>query len=277
MGARTAAERLKVEVARIVRIMDSFFRKFSRLKQWLHEVKRLGIYFRIFNKLIGTNRLINSCNTCSDVVTSGFVSTIFGRRRFLRGITSTDSGERSRAERQAVNAIIQGSASDLIKYAMVQVERRLDTDYGFDAEDRNLRPRIVMQIHDELIYEVPLAVPNGPPEQDLNVIRFNSFLSELMTQDVVKELGIQVPLKTSISVGYKWGLMTKSEARMDRPPMSSVDYSAIMPPLSESSVNTHRVPFTSRTSPHGVAMGSPEGKHSQAPSSQGSRGKRSVD
>lgn len=41
MGARTAAERLKVEVARIVRIMDSFFRKFSRLKQWLHEVKRL--------------------------------------------------------------------------------------------------------------------------------------------------------------------------------------------------------------------------------------------
>jgi DNA polymerase I-like protein with 3'-5' exonuclease and polymerase domains len=40
MGARTAAERLKVEVARIVRIMDSFFRKFSRLKQWLHEVKR---------------------------------------------------------------------------------------------------------------------------------------------------------------------------------------------------------------------------------------------
>jgi DNA polymerase-1 len=193
------------------------------------------------------------------------VSTIFGRRRFLRGISSVDSAERSRAERQAVNAIIQGSASDLIKYVMLQVERRLDADLlASAAEDRGLRPRIVMQIHDELIYEVPLIDSSCPPEQDMGVVRFTSFLSNLMTKEVVQELQIQVPLKTSISVGRDWGAMAKMEARVETPLVSA---SSIYdhPPSSTTSNGNHRDNYDVSHTLH------------EKPPQHSLRGKRSVD
>jgi DNA polymerase-1 len=77
----------------------------------------------------------------------GMVRTITGRRRFLRGIAGGDARVRAQAERMAINTPIQGSAADLIKQAMLDVERRL--------AERGLRARMILQVHDELLLEAP--------------------------------------------------------------------------------------------------------------------------
>ena len=77
----------------------------------------------------------------------GMVRTITGRRRFLRGIVGGDARVRAQAERMAINTPIQGSAADLIKQAMLDVERRL--------VERGLRARMILQVHDELLLEAP--------------------------------------------------------------------------------------------------------------------------
>jgi DNA polymerase I-like protein with 3'-5' exonuclease and polymerase domains len=75
------------------------------------------------------------------------VRTITGRRRLLRGIVGGDARIRAQAERMAINTPIQGSAADIIKQAMIEVERRL--------ADRGLRARMILQVHDELLLEAP--------------------------------------------------------------------------------------------------------------------------
>lgn len=77
----------------------------------------------------------------------GMVRTITGRRRLLRGIAGGDARARAQAERMAINTPIQGSAADLIKQAMLEVERRL--------RERGLRTRMILQVHDELVLEAP--------------------------------------------------------------------------------------------------------------------------
>jgi DNA polymerase I len=77
----------------------------------------------------------------------GMVRTLAGRRRLLRGITGGDARARAQAERMAINTPIQGSAADLIKQAMLEVERRL--------RERGYRARMILQVHDELVLEVP--------------------------------------------------------------------------------------------------------------------------
>ena len=81
---------------------------------------------------------------------NGFVTTLFGRRRHLPGINSNIFTVRSQAERQAVNSIIQGSAADIQKFAMIYVDHEIERTYG----NNPLRPRLLLQIHDELIYEI---------------------------------------------------------------------------------------------------------------------------
>ena len=76
----------------------------------------------------------------------GFVTTIFGRRRYLNDISSRNAVARGVAERNAVNAPIQGSAADIMKMAMVEVQRR------FQAE--GIRSRVILQVHDELVVDL---------------------------------------------------------------------------------------------------------------------------
>ena len=78
---------------------------------------------------------------------NGFVETVFGRRLWLPEIRASQAGRRQGAERAAINAPMQGTAADLIKLAMIAVQHWIDSE--------QLKTRLIMQVHDELILEVP--------------------------------------------------------------------------------------------------------------------------
>jgi len=119
---------------------------------------------------------------------TGFVSTILGRRRNVLGVRDLSQLEPSKrrnlteAERIAVNTVIQGSAADLIKKAMIHVYRRMQTAH--------LRAKLLLQIHDELVLEVD--------PQD------TSALTDLVREEMTDVMSLRVPLKVEIGVGPTW-------------------------------------------------------------------------
>ncbi len=112
----------------------------------------------------------------------GFVETVFGRRLWLPNIKSSNAMQRQGAERAAINAPMQGTAADLIKLAMIAVQTWLETE--------KLSTRLIMQVHDELILEVP--------DTELDVVKAK--LPQLMCN--VAEL--KVPLLVEMGVGKNW-------------------------------------------------------------------------
>ena len=112
----------------------------------------------------------------------GYVETVFGRRLWLPEIKSSNVGRRQGAERAAINAPMQGTAADLVKMAMRRVYDWLNTE--------KLQSRLLLQVHDELILEVP--------EAELAVVREN--LPRLMAG--VADL--KVPLLAEVGVGSNW-------------------------------------------------------------------------
>jgi DNA polymerase-1 len=115
----------------------------------------------------------------------GYVQTVLGRRRFLPEINSANRMVREAAERMAINAPVQGSSADIIKIAMINLHREM--------ERRNLKSKMLLQIHDELLFEVP----EGEVEE------MKSLVSELMPRAVE----LRVPLKIDIKLGRNWGEM----------------------------------------------------------------------
>jgi DNA polymerase-1 len=113
---------------------------------------------------------------------SGFVETVFGRRLYLPDIRAQNQGRRQGAERAAINAPMQGTAADLIKLAMVSVQNWLVAD--------GLGTKLVMQVHDELVLEVP--------EGEIDRVR--EHVPQLMA--AVAELA--VPLEADVGVGANW-------------------------------------------------------------------------
>ncbi|MGI6230920.1 MAG: DNA polymerase I [Tractidigestivibacter sp.] len=113
---------------------------------------------------------------------NGYVETMYGRRRYTADISSKNFQLRSFAERTAMNHPMQGSAADIIKIAMVRVEREL--------AEKNLKSRLVLQIHDEL----DLEVPEGEIEE----------ASELVKQTMEGVVKLRVPLIAEVSYGYTW-------------------------------------------------------------------------
>src|SRR5690606_31248174 len=77
---------------------------------------------------------------------TGYVKTLLGRKRWLRDITSANATVRGFAERNAINAPIQGSAADMIKLAMINIHREL--------QQRQLKTKMLLQVHDELVFDV---------------------------------------------------------------------------------------------------------------------------
>lgn len=112
----------------------------------------------------------------------GYATTILGRRRTLRDINSRNATARQAAERDAINTPIQGSAADLIKVAMVKIANALKAE--------RMRTKMVLQIHDELVFDVPLD----------EVERLKSIVRREMTG----ALDFGVPLEVSIGVGQNW-------------------------------------------------------------------------
>ena len=113
---------------------------------------------------------------------NGYVETLFGRRRYLPDINAKNATVRALAERNAVNAPIQGTAADIIKLAMIRVDKRL--------EEAGLKSRMVLQIHDELMFD---ALPEEVPQ-------LKSIVVEVM-ENVLK---LSVPLTVECSDGKNW-------------------------------------------------------------------------
>jgi DNA polymerase-1 len=112
----------------------------------------------------------------------GYVETVFGRRLWLAEINSPNGPRRAGAERAAINAPMQGTAADLIKLAMIAVQRWID--------DERLATKLIMQVHDELVLEVP----------DAEVERVRERLPGLMTGVAA----LEVPLEVETGVGANW-------------------------------------------------------------------------
>ncbi|MFP6601008.1 MAG: DNA polymerase I, partial [Pirellulaceae bacterium] len=124
--------------------------------------------------------------TLLDCQQKGFVSTVLGRKRVVQGIRDADgrgkSRQRNMPERIAINTVIQGSAADLIKLAMLKVHDRLHQE--------GLQARMLLQIHDELLFEVPATeVPS---------------LRDLLVEEMTSVGEMDVPLKVDLEVGENW-------------------------------------------------------------------------
>ena len=112
----------------------------------------------------------------------GFVTSLYGRRRYLPSINDRNYNVRSRAEREAINMPIQGTASDIVKIAMLKVDAALKRE--------GLKTRMIMQVHDELLLEAP----NDEVEKVL----------ELVTKEMESAVELDVPLIAEIGVGDNW-------------------------------------------------------------------------
>ncbi|QPT37986.1 DNA polymerase I [Neisseria cinerea] len=122
--------------------------------------------------------------TKEQAAAQGFVETLFGRRLYLPDIRNKNANARAGAERAAINAPMQGTASDLIKRAMIDVSRWLVSD--------DLKSKLIMQVHDELVLEVPEAELDSVKEK----------LPQIMAK--VDEGMLKVPLVAEVGVGMNW-------------------------------------------------------------------------
>jgi len=120
-GAFGLAENLKISRGEAKDIIDNYFAQFPRIKSYM-------------------NQVIEKARA------NGYVETIMGRRRYLRDINSANATVRSFAERNAINAPIQGSAADMIKLAMIRIQNHM--------KKQNYRSRMILQVHDELLFDV---------------------------------------------------------------------------------------------------------------------------
>jgi DNA polymerase-1 len=115
----------------------------------------------------------------------GYVQTVLGRRRFLPEVNSANRMVREAAERMAINAPVQGSSADIIKIAMINLHREM--------EKRNLKSKMLLQIHDELLFELP----------GVEVEEMKSLVAELMPH----AFELCVPVKIDIKLGKNWAEM----------------------------------------------------------------------
>ncbi|XP_065516772.1 DNA polymerase nu [Lathamus discolor] len=136
-----------------------------------------------------TKRTIEQCRN------KGYVVSIMGRKRPLANINAQDYKLRTQAERQAVNFVVQGSAADLCKMAMVEI-------FTSVVISPTLTARLIAQIHDELLFEV----------EDSQIQEFSALVKrtmESLQQTTALEVPLKVPLKVILTTGKSWGCMTE--------------------------------------------------------------------
>jgi DNA polymerase-1 len=113
---------------------------------------------------------------------TGYAETILHRRREIPNLSSKSSRKRSQAERLAVNTVIQGSAADLIKIAMASIQRKIEKD--------NLPVKMILQVHDELVFELPAAQAGKH--------------AEWIRKEMADAIALDVPLKVDVACGPTW-------------------------------------------------------------------------
>ncbi len=158
MSAFRLANELRIPRAQAAGFIDSYFAVYSGVKAYMEGVKE-------------------------EAKRKGFVETLMGRRRSVPGIYARNKNERAAAERLAINTPIQGTAADIVKKAMLAIERALQTE-GLHAD-------LLLQVHDELIFEVP--------SEDV------SALSALIRREMEGVVELSLPLRVSIESGKSWG------------------------------------------------------------------------
>lgn len=134
-------------------------------------------YFDMFQ---GVQMFIES--TKANAHRDGYVETLSGRRRYIAGIDSSDRMESQMAERMAVNTPVQGSAADLIKIAMIRIQKRIN--------DEQLPLRMMLQVHDELVFECPKDQVET--------------LAAMVKSEMENAMKLQVPLVASVGFGENW-------------------------------------------------------------------------
>ncbi len=157
------AKQISVSNQEALDFINSYFKKFPEIKDYM-------------------NSTIKTCRK------QGYVTNIFGRRIHLRGINDKNFSVRSFQERAAINAPIQGSAADIIRLAMIKIDK--------DLEDKKNKAKMLLQIHDELIFECL--------KQDENKIK--KIIKDAMTSVSSSEHHMfSIPLDVSINSGNNWG------------------------------------------------------------------------
>jgi len=139
--------------------------------------KYIDEYFRLYNRV---NDYLERC--LQEARSTGRVRTLFGRLRPIPEINSRDVPSRNRAEREAMNTPLQGTAADLLKLAMVKVQARLCQE--------KLQTRMILTVHDELVFETP--------EKEVDAAR------EIVQAEMEGAFPMKVPLKVDIGVGQNW-------------------------------------------------------------------------
>ena len=157
LSAFGLSQQLTIEVGEAQKLMDDYFERFGGVRDYLTGV-------------------------VDEARATGYTATILGRRRYLPDLTSDNRQRRQMAERMALNAPIQGSAADIIKVAMLNVQRAID--------ERGLRSRLLLQVHDELVVEV------APGERDA--------VEEVLRTQMGAAADLDVPLDVSVGVGATW-------------------------------------------------------------------------
>jgi len=148
----------------------------------------LSEYFRNFS---GLREYIDK--TKFDAARLGYTETLFGRRRYFPGFQSALPNLRAQAERMAVNARVQGTQADIIKLAMTEADQLIEKS-GWRE-----RVRLVLQVHDELVYELDVGVA----ETAARAIR------DVMESVVPAHTLSDVPILAEVSIGNDWGTLKK--------------------------------------------------------------------
>jgi DNA polymerase-1 len=157
LSAFGLSQQLNIPAGEAKTIMDNYFERFGGVKRYLAEV-------------------------VEQARKDGYTSTLFGRRRYLPELNSDNRVARDNAERAALNAPIQGTAADIIKVAMIRVDRSF--------RSAGVKSRVLLQVHDELVVEI------APGE--LEQVR------EILEREMGSAITLRVPLEVSAGSGVNW-------------------------------------------------------------------------
>ena len=157
LSAFGLSQQLKIARSEAQGLMDEYFQRFGNVRDYLHDIVRTA-------------------------GKTGYTETLLGRRRYLPDLTSSNRQRREMAERMALNAPIQGSAADIIKVAMLDVESALAA--------QGLRSRMLLQVHDELVFEIAAGEAEA--------------MDALDRDKMGHAVDLTVPLEVSVGTGRSW-------------------------------------------------------------------------
>jgi len=157
IGPFGLGRRLEIPQSEAREIIARYFERFPKVKQYINDT------------IAGARR-------------EGFVSTLTGRRRYLPDINSRNQNIRGNAERQAINMPIQGTAADMIKIAMIRLDR--------SVREKGLKSRMLLQVHDELVCEVPRDEEKK--------------MAALVTDEMQNAMTLSVPVRVDVGTGKNW-------------------------------------------------------------------------